>query len=165
MFCFSNALHSIIVFMMDNSFPSEEIHDSHHSQNTRPWRNSLHCYSISQKQRGPPCVYHICTRCYQSGCMLPPVWPANRHPGCLCQISCQHIPQHCSSQLTKTQWLRYFHGGRWGTEGSFSSHTAYRIWARSCSQASQERISIKNQDLYLNKPPAILNGGKKGGKH
>jgi len=37
------------------------------------------------------------------------------------------------------------------------------LWC--CSRASQEEISIANQDLYSDKTPAILNGGKKGARH
>lgn len=40
-FCSSNALHGIIGFMINNSFPSEEIHDSLCSQTGRPWRNHV----------------------------------------------------------------------------------------------------------------------------
>lgn len=135
-FCFSNASHDVIVFMTNNSLPSEKIHDSHHSGNTRPWGipfPPLCCYPISQKQPGPPCVDHICTRCYQSGCMpSPSVWPGYTYPRYLCQISCQHIP--LALLLIQMQCLRYFLGAGGERRGAFLATALPESELRCCTE-------------------------------
>lgn len=62
-FCFSNASHGIIAFMMNNSLPSEEIRDSHHSRSTRPWGNpvssSALLFRFPKASRASLCLSHL----------------------------------------------------------------------------------------------------------
>lgn len=133
-FCFSNALRSIIVFMINNSLPSEEIHDSHHSLSTRPRGNPVSSSVL---------LFHFPKAAWASLCLsrLHMLLSIRVHAFYFC-LARQYtslvpqsdlVPAHTLALLLiadKKAMFTVFSWGRWGREGSFSSHISSRIWAQ-----------------------------------
>lgn len=141
LFCFSNALHSIIVFTMNNSLPSEEIHDSLCSQTTRPWGNPI---------SSPVLVFHFPKAAWASLCLAHTViGQGDAFSFCVARRDAppvplsELVPAPLLLRADSGQYLRDFIGGGQGREGSFSSHTASRIWAQVLQPSSQ----VKNRFL------------------
>lgn len=133
-FCFSNASRRIVVFMINNSLPSEEIHDSHQSLSTRPQGNPVSSSML---------LFHFPKAAWASLCLsrLHTLLSIRVHAFYFC-VARQYtslvpqsdlVPAHTLALLLITDkkvMFTVFSWGQVGKGGQLSSHTSSRIWAQ-----------------------------------
>lgn len=144
LFCFSNALHGIIVFTMNNSLPSEEIHDSLCSQTMRPWGNPV---------SSPMLVFHFPKAAWASLCLAHTViGQGDAFSFCVARRDAPPVPL---SELVPAPLLLRADSGQYligvGREGraAFLVTLLPESGLKCCSQAAKSRIDFYCKSRFV----------------